>query len=1084
MQKLLIIAPFLIASLSFAQGGPEVVMTTGHNNQVSEMIVSDDGRFLVAADNNKIIKVWEIATTQEYRTISGTAGRVDQLAFSQDNIHVAGTTTNGELNVWNVLSGDEVFEGDCLGSSRGLGFFDSGKKLAFVNNDGHPSVLNIENGKIQEINVFCLSMHVDRAKGIGYNLDQLGALIKIDLKTATIIKSYQLFPKMKIPFSKGDITNHGKYIVWGFNDDIIRVFDTEEEKMIFESPKFATKIVTAHFDQHKPLLYVSTHDGVVHVYDYLKKKLITTFKENIFNTQCLTDHPNADIIILANYTLIRFYDVKRKKFIKELGPRVYPIDNMAYDQQGQYLAVAAIKSGMKIQIWDLALNKIVRNIQAFFPCRFTPDGKYLIASTAGTDLGVFDMANGELVKKLSTNFQLMQEISISPDGSKVAGTGFMQEVILWDFETTQLITTMTGHTAGIIGLDFHPTKPWLATGSLDETVRIWDYEKKKEIQQFTDQTIAIQGVKFSPDGGYLATSGWDSSVVIRNTTDWQIKHDLKGHVNMVTSVDWNKEGTVLVSGAGNNSVWEADNSLIFWNVQTGQQICRIKDHDAEIIKVIFDREANLVFSASIDGTVKLNDYENCEVVATYLAVGGKEFMIYTPDNYYMASRAALKGIAFRIDNQLVPFEQFDIYLNRPDIVAKRIGKSPDQLIKAYNYIYNKRLRKLNIDEGSLKIDYHLPKLINESDHALVTTNESIKLWVKAWDDVYEIKQFNVYVNDVPIFGEKGFRPSENVKSYRKEFEIPLLNGVNKVQLSCLNSNGAESLYETIEVIRDVDAKKHDLYIAAIGVSGYQDDRFKLKYPRKDATDIVEKLKESEQLYNVIHTKLLLDEAATTDGFKSLAGFFQPCTHEDIAIIFIAGHGVLNVDFDYFYGTYDMDFNNPDDKGLSYDDIHELLNRIKAYRKLLIMDTCHSGELDKEEIERDYGPSPEIEDGNIDFRAAGAGVRQKEAFGFENSLELMQDIFSDTRKGSGATVISSAGGAEYAMESDEWKNGLFTYTFLKGLTTFAANMNSDNFIKVSEIRAYVNQQVKELSGGNQIPSSREENISQDYIIFGR
>ena len=111
------------------------------------------------------------------------------------------------------------------------------------------------------------------------------------------------------------------------------------------------------------------------------------------------------------------------------------------------------------------------------------------------------------------------------------------------------------------------------------------------------------------------------------------------------------------------------------------------------------------------------------------------------------------------------------------------------------------------------------------------------------------------------------------------------------------------------------------------------------------------------------------------------------------------------------------------------------------------------------------------------------MRKKEGFGFENSLELMEDIFSDTRKGSGATVISSAGGAEYAMESDEWRNGLFTYVFLSGLTNNKADLNQDGVIQVSEIRAYVNQRVKELSLGKQIPSSREENISQDYIIFG-
>ena len=145
-----------------------------------------------------------------------------------------------------------------------------------------------------------------------------------------------------------------------------------------------------------------------------------------------------------------------------------------------------------------------------------------------------------------------------------------------------------------------------------------------------------------------------------------------------------------------------------------------------------------------------------------------------------------------------------------------------------------------------------------------------------------------------------------------------------------------------------------------------------------------------------------------------------------------------------------------------------------------MDTCHSGELDKEEIEE--GPAPEVDDSDIEFRGTGVAIREKEGFGFKNSLELMQDIFSDTRKGSGAIVISSAGGAEYAMESDQWQNGLFTYAFLSGLNALEADVNKDGNIQVSEIRKYVNDKVKKISGGKQIPSSREDNISQDYAIF--
>jgi hypothetical protein len=191
----------------------------------------------------------------------------------------------------------------------------------------------------------------------------------------------------------------------------------------------------------------------------------------------------------------------------------------------------------------------------------------------------------------------------------------------------------------------------------------------------------------------------------------------------------------------------------------------------------------------------------------------------------------------------------------------------------------------------------------------------------------------------------------------------------------------------------------------------------------------------------------------------------------MAILFIAGHGVLNVDYDYFFGTHDMDFDSPELRGLSYSRITSILNGIRAYQKLLVMDTCHSGELDKEEIEEDTNALNG--EGDVKFRGAGVGVREKEGLGAENVSKLTSYEFS-----SGATVISSAGGGEYAIESDQWKNGLFTYVFLQGLSKL-----DQSDVTLSYIRAYVNTNVSEMSNGKQIPSAREENISRDYVIFG-
>jgi len=46
------------------------------------------------------------------------------------------------------------------------------------------------------------------------------------------------------------------------------------------------------------------------------------------------------------------------------------------------------------------------------------------------------------------------------------------------------------------------------------------------------------------------------------------------------------------------------------------------------------------------------------------------------------------------------------------------------------------------------------------------------------------------------------------------------------------------------------------------------------------------------------------------------------------------------------------------------------------------------------------------------------------------------------------------------------------------------VNDDQKVYLSEIREYVNQGVQALSKGKQIPTAREENISRDYIIFGK
>jgi len=187
----------------------------------------------------------------------------------------------------------------------------------------------------------------------------------------------------------------------------------------------------------------------------------------------------------------------------------------------------------------------------------------------------------------------------------------------------------------------------------------------------------------------------------------------------------------------------------------------------------------------------------------------------------------------------------------------------------------------------------------------------------------------------------------------------------------------------------------------------------------------------------------------------------------------------------------MDFSNPALRGISYEILEGLLDSIPARKKLFMMDACHSGEVDKEDLTEDSDSTQLLADGTRKngvktYSYKGARVLTSEnntnKLGLQNSFELMQELFTNLNRGSGAMVISAAGGDSYALESNEWNNGVFTYAVINGLKNKAADKDNDGEITVSELRSYVIEQVQELTNGRQKPTSRQENVEFDFRVW--
>jgi len=466
----------------------------------------------------------------------------------------------------------------------------------------------------------------------------------------------------------------------------------------------------------------------------------------------------------------------------------------------------------------------------------------------------------------------------------------------------------------------------------------------------------------------------------------------------------------------------------------------------------------VVAAAYGDGTIRwhrLSDGE--ELLAFFPHADQKRWVMWTPTGYYDASIGGEDLIGWHVNNgkdnaaDFFPASRFRDNRYRPDIVAKVLMTFDEAKAIIAANIENKKRPAADLSQL-------LPPVVSITSHqnGSRVSREQVNLQVEVRSPSgIRVTGLKVLVDGRPVSSADGFAITATQTRVIRTLDVTIPPRDCELSVIAETADSAsvpaivKLTWVGIQPKQDEFIAKPKLYVLAIGVSQYQSQNLTLYFAAKDALDFAAVMnKQKGGLYRDVVIKVLTDGKATKDNIlDGLDWLERETTSRDVAMLFMAGHGVNDRNGTYYYLPHNTDLDSLKRTGVPFHDIKNTLAAL-AGKTLLFVDTCYSGN---------------VMGGR---RAVPADIN-----GLVNELTSAEN---------GVVVFASSTGKQYSIEDSKWNNGAFTKALVEGLLG-AADYSGTGKISINMLDLYLSERVKELTQGKQTPTTTKPRTIPDFPV---
>jgi len=529
------------------------------NFDVTSIAFSPDGKKLASAGGDftfkvgdvltSTIKLWDLETGTELRTIAGTYN-ITSVAFSPDGkIFASGSTAftafTGKpgpspvstIRFWDVSTGTELHT--FIGSS--FAFSPDGKVLASEDVSGG---------------------------GFGSKPDPPTASIKLwNVVTGTELRSFVTSPFSVTPLT---FSPDGKMLATGSSPIKLLEIATGAElpaltgvggQVVF-SPDWKT---------------VAGMEGMaIRLWDVAtgtELRTLTWYFPPVYsgaispNGKAFASGVGGGIDGFAGS--IRLWDFSGNTELRTIiGTDL--IDSVAFSSDGKTLVTATSAWYKEIAFWDFSTGTRLRRYQPFdsntyFSFAFSPDGKTFAIGTSNQTIKLLDFLTLAELRVLTGHTATVTSVAFSPDGRNLVTQSEDGALKLWEVSTGRELRTLKG-ASGWNSIAFSPDGKTLASGTSDNLIKLWDWSNGLELRTITG--FGGRSFAFSSDGKIVAGASTENTIKLWDVSTGNNLRTLSGNRPITRQIAFSPGDDYLFSG-------NEDSSMQIWDAKSGKELASL-----------------------------------------------------------------------------------------------------------------------------------------------------------------------------------------------------------------------------------------------------------------------------------------------------------------------------------------------------------------------------------------------------------------------------------------------------------------------------------------------------------------------------